>query len=162
MQRRDYNPEHDKPSRPTRCTVAIVDRPPFRIKLRLPSSSSASLTRASQTPNARLNHACALGVSSGPDIEANQAAMARFVELRTAHVAVTSPLNVTVPRTRSSDPASTSAHARDTAAVESSVAERKADDPDNLASALRALAVATCQADAEPRMVRPRVDRGRR
>ena len=97
--------------------VAIVDGPPS-------ASNSDSefferITRSRQSDTEReLNHLRARAYGPEPDIEADPAAMARLVELETAHVAVTSPLNVTESlENGAADPASTSAHARDTAAV---------------------------------------------
>jgi hypothetical protein len=91
------------------------------------SESFERITRSRPSDTEReLNDLRARAYGPEPDIDADPAAMARLVELETAHVAVTSPFNVTASvENRAAHPASTSAPARYTVAPSPSAPKRE-------------------------------------
>jgi hypothetical protein len=97
--------------------VAIVDG-----RASASNSDSESIERIARSRHPdterELNDLRARAYGPKPDIEADPAAIARLIELETAHVAVTGPNSVTASvENGAADPASTSAPARSTVAT---------------------------------------------
>ena len=97
--------------------VAIVDGSASASNSHSESFERITRSRPSDTER-ELNDLRARAYGPRSDIEADPAAIARLIELETAHVAVTSPLNVTASvENGAAHPASTSAPARYTVAA---------------------------------------------